>query len=220
MRLWITRHGKTQWNVEGRFQGALDSPLVSSGIEDAKTLHDYLLHESFDAVYTSPLGRAKATAALIFDGRNDITIKEDDRLQEMNFGIFEGMRTQDIFKKYATLYDNLWNHPEKFTRCPNGGESFLEVRERIVSFLAMLKTHPEMENIFLVTHGMYFICLLGYFMGYEPKDFPKINRHVVRGCSLTRVDIIAENVQILSVGDDHFLKPAKQDSFLIQQKKM
>lgn len=217
MKLYITRHGKTQWNIEGKFQGALDSPLVASGIEDAKALHHYLLNEHFDYVYTSPLGRAKTTCELIFKDRG-IKIQEDARLMEMNFGVFEGMKTQDIFKQYEELYDNLWNHPEKFTRCPNHGESFMEVRARIESFIHDISKLPSNSKIFIVTHGMYFVCLLAYFKGYELKDYPKINRYIVRGCSLTIVDIDKDTYQVECVGDDHYLKKEAQDTFLIKQK--
>lgn len=217
MKLYITRHGKTQWNKEGRFQGAKDSPLIESGIEDAKTLHDYLLNEHFDKVYTSPLGRAKATCELIFEDR-DIDITIDKRLMEMNFGIFEGMKTTDIFAKYETIYDNLWNHPEKFDRCPEGGESFEEVRYRIEDFLSDISTMPNNSKIFVVTHGMFFVCLLAYFKGYEPKDYPLINRYIVRGCSLTIVDIDNGKFNVECVGDDHYLKQEAKDSFLIKQK--
>lgn len=220
MQLYITRHGKTQWNVEGRFQGAKDSPLVESGKRDAKALHDYLLHDNFDAVFTSPLGRAKETARIIFSGRKDIKIQEDKRLEEMNFGIFEGMKTEAIFEEYNELYDNLWNHPEKFTRTPMGGESFDDVQKRISSFVSDLKEMPKDSKVFIVTHGMYFVCLQAYFLGLDRKDFPSINRYIVRGCSLTIVEIDGDHFEIKLLGDDHYLVKEEKASFLVQQKKM
>ena len=69
MRLYITRHGKTVWNQEGRFQGAKDSKLTEEGRQDAVTLGQYIQKIPFNAVYTSPLGRAKATTSLIFADR-------------------------------------------------------------------------------------------------------------------------------------------------------
>ncbi len=218
MKLYITRHGKTQWNIESRFQGVKDSPLVQTGIDDAKRLHDYLIDETFDYVYTSPLGRAKQTCKLIFENR-DILIKEDKRILEMNFGCFEGMKTEDIFKEYGELYDNLWNHPEKFTVCPGGGETFRDVRNRVEDFISEMKTLKDDQKVFIVTHGMYFICLLGYLMGYEPVDFPKINRHVVRGCSLTIVDITNDQITIECVGKDDYLPQEEKSTYVIKQQK-
>lgn len=217
MKLYITRHGKTVWNTESRFQGVKDSPLVEDGIRDAKALHDALIDEKFDLIYTSPLGRAKQTAELIFEGR-DVFIQEEPRIIEMNFGVFEGMKTEDIFASYGELYDNLWNHPEKFTRCPEGGESFEDVLKRVQSFVEDLKTLDDNSQVFIVTHGMYFICLMGYLLGYEPKDFVKINRSVVRGCSLTIVEITQNENKILCFGkDDHLIKEEKT-SYIIKQK--
>lgn len=211
MKLYITRHGKTQWNIEGRFQGVKDSPLVDSGIRDANDLSEYIKDVDFIKIYTSPLGRAKQTAKIVFKNREII---EDKRISEMNFGVFEGMKKEDINQEYHELYDNLWNHPEKFTKCPNGGETFLDVKKRIVDFLEEMKQYDENENVFIVTHGMYFVCLLGYILGYEPKDFPKINRQIVRGCSITVVEINNEEMTVLCLGDDSFLIPEEKMSFI------
>ena len=211
MKLYITRHGKTQWNIEGRFQGVQDSPLVDSGIRDANDLSNYIKDINFSKVYTSPLGRAKQTAKIVF---KNIEIIEDKRISEMNFGVFEGMKKDDIDLHYHDLYDNLWNHPEQFTKCPNGGETFLDVKKRIVDFLEEMKQYDENENVFIVTHGMYFVCLLGYILGYEPKDFPKINRQIVRGCSITVVEINNEEMTVLCLGDDSFLIPEEKMSFI------
>ena len=216
MKLYITRHGKTKWNIESRFQGVKDSPLVESGIRDANDLHDYLINEQFDYIYTSPLGRAKQTCELVFKDR-DVLIEEEPRILEMNFGVFEGMKTEDIFESYGELYDWLWNHPEKFTRCPDGGESFEEVLARVHSFVSDMKQLEDHQKVFIVTHGMYFICLLGYLMGLQPIDFPKINRHVVRGCSLTIVDIKEDTFNIICVGKDDHLQKEDHASYIIKK---
>ena len=216
MKLYITRHGKTQWNLESRFQGVKDSPLIESGIRDASDLHDYLMNEHFDAIYTSPLGRAKQTCELIFKNR-EVVIEEEPRILEMNFGVFEGMKTEDIFESYGELYDHLWNQPEKFTRCPEGGESFEEVLSRVDSFVSDLKQLEDDKKVFIVTHGMYFICLLGYLMGLQPVDFPKINRSVVRGCSLTIVDIKKDKYEVICLGKDDYLQKEEKSTYIIKK---
>lgn len=216
MDLYIIRHGKTQWNQEKRFQGAKNSDLVSSGKEDAKALHDYLLDFPLTHAFSSPLGRAKDTAMIVL-GDRDINIIYDERLAEMNFGLLEGMKIADINTLYHDVYDNLWNHPEDFERCPGGGESFFEVKQRIVSFLESLKKLPTDSQVLIVTHGMYFVNLLGYFFNYSPKDFVKINREIVRGCSLTHVTYENNQFVIDYVGDEHYLKPQlSKDSFLVK----
>ena len=213
MKLYITRHGKTQWNIEGRFQGVQDSPLVESGIRDAKDLSLYLKDVEFKKVFSSPLGRAKQTAQIVFQNR-DVEIEENQNICEMNFGVFEGMKKEDIIKEYDELYDYLWNHPEKFTKCPGGGESFSDVRKRVIDFLDKMKQFAQNDNVFIVTHGMYFVCLLGYILGYAPIDFPKINRQIVRGCSITIVEINNDDMKVLTLGDDSFLVPEEKMSFI------
>lgn len=216
MRLYITRHGKTVWNQEGRFQGAKDSKLTEEGRQDAVTLGQYIQKIPFNAVYTSPLGRAKATTSLIFADRPWL-IQEEPLLQEMNFGALEGMKISEIADTYSDIYDRLWNHPEKFDRCPGGGESFAEVTARVKQFLDRMADLKADENVFITTHGMYFIVLMGYIKGLQPKDFPLINRYVVRGCSLTCISIDKNGYHILLEGDDHFLRDEARSTFLIQK---
>ena len=84
----------------------------------------------------------------------------------------------------------------------------------MVDFLEEMKQYDESDRVFIVTHGMYFVCLLGYIMGYEPVDFPKINRQIVRGCSLTIVEINNDEMKVLTLGDDSFLVPEEKMSFI------
>ena len=215
MFLYITRHGKTEWNTEGRFQGAKDSPLIDSGIQDASLLGNYLKNQHFQDIYTSPLGRAIQTTKLIFPSQSFI---QDVRIMEMNFGIFEGMKTEEILEQYFELYNNLWNHPENFTRCPGGGESFNEVKLRAIYFVSMLKrTYGPNDKVFITTHGMFYIVLMAYFKKLHIYQYPLINQYIVRGCSLTIVEITDSSFNIICEGDDHFLPVAKKDSYIIKK---
>ena len=83
MKIYLTRHGQTQWNKEKRFQGTMDSPLTEKGIADAKKLGIYLEKIPLDRIVVSPLKRAKDTANLII-GTRKIPIEVDGRLSEMN----------------------------------------------------------------------------------------------------------------------------------------
>ena len=166
-----------------------------------------------DVIYSSPLSRAKQTAQLIFRDRD---IHEDDRLKEMNFGVFEGMKTDDILHQYPDLYHQLWNDPEHFDRIP-GGESYEEVQERLASFIKSCYQKHAQESVFMVFHGMTFIVLLGYFRQYLKKDYPKINQHIIRGCSLNLFEIDESGVKEVLINDDHFLKSETLASYRIQK---
>ncbi|QIB27248.1 histidine phosphatase family protein [Caloranaerobacter azorensis] len=90
MKIYITRHGETEWNKLGKMQGWKDSNLTIKGIEDAKKLGKSLAHIEFDKIYCSPLRRAIDTANYIKGDKNtEIIITES--LKEMGFGSWEGM---------------------------------------------------------------------------------------------------------------------------------
>lgn len=178
MNIYITRHSKTLWNQERRLQGRKDSPLAKEGIDNAHALKTYISNISFDCVLTSPIKRAYDTAKILTF--NPIV---DERLKEMDFGILEGKKIEDILKTDFVVYDNMWNHPEIFERIEDG-ESYDEVQVRVKSFLDDLKK-KNYQNVLIVTHGMLFINLCAYMMGLKRHEFILINQQVVDGCSLT-----------------------------------
>ena len=182
MNIYITRHSKTIWNEERRLQGQKDSALTQEGIANAIALKNHIHDMKFDLIYSSPIQRAFQTATLLFDQENII---KDKRLGEMNFGIFEGRKIKDILDENAELYDCLWNHPERFDRIPNG-ESYDEVIRRARLFLYDLE-HKNVENVFIVTHGMFFVVLLSTMLEMNKEDFIHFNQQIVEGCSLTHV---------------------------------
>jgi probable phosphoglycerate mutase len=199
MNIYITRHGKTIWNTEKRLQGRKDSPLVEEGKQNAKALKQYIKDIPFDCVYSSPTARSYDTAKLI----TDLPIVKDNRLIEMNFGIFEGERIKDVLEKHYDIYNNMWNHPERFDRIPEG-ESYDEVLMRIKSFLDDLK-QKNYNNVLIVTHGMLFINMIAYMKKLERKDYVTINQRVIDGCSLTL--FIEENNEYKEeyIGKNEFL---------------
>lgn len=211
MKIYLTRHSKTEWNQEKRLQGHCDSPLTKEGIENAYALKHYIQdhHMNFDYIYCSPIKRARTTAQLIFD---DQTIMNDDRLKEMNFGDFEGRKIADILKTDFEIYDNLWNHPEKFIRIPHG-ESYDEVIKRVKSFLSDLQTLPAESSIMIVTHGMYFIVMLATMLGLDKKDYIQINQKVVEGCSLTCIELNDQGFQLLTYNQCDYLPHMTNTTF-------
>lgn len=196
IKFYITRHGLTLWNVEGRLQGRKDSPLQKQGIDDALALKKHLSGIEFSEVYSSPIKRAYDTASLIFD-----EVKCDDRLMEMSFGDYEGKKVASL--KEDPLYINLWQYPDKFTRF-NDGESYQEVKDRLESFLnEMIATKDG--NIFICIHGMALTVLLSIFYNEPIKNLTKFNQNILRGGSITVVSYDGQyHVEVL--GDDSFLE--------------
>ena len=102
MKIYVTRHGQTDWNVQGKTQGRADIELNEVGIKQAKQTKEELKNIDIDLIICSPLKRAKKTAEIINEGRN-IPIIFDDQIIERNFGEFEGEKIKfDEFWDYKT----------------------------------------------------------------------------------------------------------------------
>ena len=129
MRIYITRHGETQWNKKGLMQGWKNSDLTEKGIENAKRLGESLKDINFDVIYTSPLGRANETAKCI-NGNKDTKIVLVESLKEMGFGIWEGMENSKLKELYSEQYNNFWERPHLYKPHENG-ESFEELLLRV-----------------------------------------------------------------------------------------
>ena len=133
-RLYFLRHGQTTWNADGnRYAGASDVPLTELGIRQAKVGAERIRDLEFDAVFCSGLGRALETAKLALDGR-DIPIVQDPRLNEMNYGDWEG-------KTHAEILAEPDNHWHDWTQDPDAwrpgttGELASELVARVTAFL-------------------------------------------------------------------------------------
>ncbi|NDJ59908.1 MAG: histidine phosphatase family protein [Chloroflexi bacterium] len=98
-RVLLIRHGQTEWNILGRWQGALDVPLNAVGEQQAQTVAAYLKDRPITAVYTSDLARAANTAAAIAAARG-LTAQPEMRLRELDLGVFQGLTREEIAAQY------------------------------------------------------------------------------------------------------------------------
>ena len=135
MKIYITRHGETIWNTEGKMQGRLNSNLTEKGICHARKLGSYLSDIPFDKLYCSPAGRAIQTAENII-GNRDINLSILNDLAEMSFGCWEGMTHLQVKEKYELEHYNFWNKPENYI--PIDGESFDELINRAKHVLKII----------------------------------------------------------------------------------
>lgn len=199
MKLYIVRHGETDWNKKRRIQGHVDIPLNDFGRSLARKTAKGLSGIPFEVCYTSPLGRAKETARLILEGRKT-PILEDQRIIEMSFGDYEG----------KCCSKSNWELPEKFRRffddpvhyeAPCGGEDFIDVRERTGEFLKDIcgRGQYQSSNILITTHGAALAGLLNNIRGEELSRYWGVGVH--KNCAVTEVEvtdgiprIISENV--------------------------
>ena len=143
MKLFVTRHGETTWNVEWKVSGVTDVELTDRGVSQARALAVALKNEKIDLIIVSPLKRAIHTAELINEEVN-APVEIDGRLTEQNYGIYEGAHRKSR--------GFLGNKRQFAFRYP-GGESMMQVGFRVYSLLTELKEkHPD-KTVLLVTHG-------------------------------------------------------------------
>lgn len=186
MRLYIVRHGQTDWNLNRKLQGHSDIPLNENGIKMAHETAEKFKNVPIDYVFSSPLKRALETAEIILGNRN-LPIKTDNRLREVGFGEFEGMSLTDMGESFQ-LFSKFFTDPEHY-KTPVGGETYDDVQRRVHSFLEELYHNSQYadKNILIASHGAA-IGIMAMDIERTPlKDVWK--RKVVPNGSFTIVDV-------------------------------
>ena len=150
-RLYILRHGQTEFNLQHRVQGHCDSPLTELGVAQAHAAGVWLAAQGvrFERIFSSPLGRALATAEVAREelaaaGLPAPTVEPVDGLIERSYGPFEGGPAADVPAE-------LWDPGE--TLVPYGGEGSAALRERIVATLTELMVSSRAQTVLAVSHG-------------------------------------------------------------------
>ena len=150
--LYIIRHGRTDWNDLRMLQGKTDIPLNEDGRRMAAEAAKEYAEIPFDICFCSPLVRAKETAEILLRGR-DVPVEYDDRLMEMSFGVYEGVKCS--FDIPDCPVNQFFFHPESYDDPVEGGESTQDLMERTGSFLRE-KVYPRLErgeDVLIVGHG-------------------------------------------------------------------
>ena len=150
-QLCLIRHGQTDWNLEGRYQGQSDVPLNEKGLEQAKSLIEKLKGQTFAAIYSSDLMRAQQTAEPIANMLG-IPIQIEPRLREINQGEWEGVLVDDIRARYAEIWSKRTVDPANVR--PPGGETVREVATRVYAALDDVSRLFPTESVIIVSHGL------------------------------------------------------------------
>jgi len=173
MRLFLLRHGRTQWNKEGIFRGRTDIPLDEVGRKEAELLGKRLKDVPIKAIFASPLKRAQETAFIIASfTKSPVLVKEE--LLDLSYGSWEGLSVEEVKRQYPDLYEKWLNAPHELT-FPHG-ESLKVVEERAFNFVEALKfSHPN-DTLALVTHRVVLKVLICKLLGLPLKDFWRIEQ--------------------------------------------
>ena len=176
MEIYFVRHGQTIWNVEKRFQGLSDSPLTELGITQAKLLGEKLKDIKFDKFYSTSLKRAYDTANYIKGNRKQ-KVEIFDDFVEISMGDMEGIKQEDFKKLYPEQVKNFFFNQLEYNPSSFGGESFLEVRERVIRGLnKFIELNKNYERVLVVSHGATLKTLLHYISG---KDISTLSDEVI-----------------------------------------
>lgn len=148
MKIYIARHGQTDWNTEMRAQGRKDVPLNATGRVQAEELRESIKDLEFDAVYASPLKRAAETAEIAMGDRCEVLY--DDRLVERSFGDFEGK----ILESWAQPVKGINIDDITLEEIPGNVETVQSMLARVEDFVDFLKQkYPDDAKILVVGHG-------------------------------------------------------------------
>jgi broad specificity phosphatase PhoE len=161
MHLLLIRHGETEWNAQGRWQGWADAPLAAAGHEQAKLLGTYLARQPIRAVYSSDLARAAVTADRIAE-RHGLTVMHDPDLRELHIGVLQGLTHSEIRERFpheddAMRLDYMGHRVE-------GGESRQMLQNRVyAAFQRIVEAEYARDpngTIVVVGHGSMLRVLL------------------------------------------------------------
>ncbi|MBC2856545.1 histidine phosphatase family protein [Cetobacterium sp. 2A] len=203
LKIYFVRHGETEWNTQGIFQGRNNSNLTSEGKEQTLKLASKLKDKEFKAFYSSPLGRAMDTAQIIKGDRN-IPIIPIDEFQEIGMGDVEGIPRIKFELTYPEEYFNFWNDAINYNPKAFGGESYAQVLERAELGLKKLIANHKDGNILVVTHGVMLKAICNLVSNHDISNFSK--QQVPENTSVTIIDYIDSNFEISLFSNTDHLK--------------
>lgn len=163
-KIYLVRHGATDWNVDKRAQGQADVPMNTLGYQQAEEAAERLEEEGIGAVYASDLQRASETAKAIAR-RHGLEVAVDERLREIDQGDWTGLTPTEI----AQRWPDQWGMTRHYTPRP-GGETPQHVRERAVAALEdIVRAHPAAEVV-VCSHGGTIRWIAAETIGYDDKQ--------------------------------------------------
>ncbi|MGQ7366080.1 histidine phosphatase family protein [Streptococcus suis] len=202
MKIYFVRHGKTEWNVEGRFQGySGDSALLPQAFEELELLGKYLSDLPFDAIYSSDLQRAQVTAQEIARVNHHCqTVQTTPQLREWNFGKLEGSKMAIFRAIYPKQARALKHNLALFDNDLFEAESVHQVTQRMVDFVQSLK-EQNLDTVLIVSHGAFLTASIHRLLGFPPAQL----RH--------RGGLDNASISILETTDfEHFTELAWNDT--------
>ena len=167
LKLYIVRHGETEWNVIKRFQGQLNTPLTEKGMEKLKETGKNLENVLFEEVYTSELERTVNSAEIILNENRGyknkkMELKKLAELNEVYFGVWQGLKYEEVFLKYPEEANNYFYNVKNYNAENVEAEKLEDALERFLKGINKILDSHESGNILVVTHGTVFEMFMNY----------------------------------------------------------
>ncbi|WP_267524458.1 histidine phosphatase family protein [Campylobacter sp. MG1] len=167
-KIILLRHGQTNWNKEGRYQGQIDTDLSELGKEQAKLLSNALKKIKIDEFIASPLKRAYETACESAKFHNKQVIK-DERLLEINHGTWEGKLSSEVEKMDKELL-KMWKQTPHLVKMPNG-ENLQDILNRALPCVVEFAKKYDGKTIAFFAHDAVNKVLLAHFLNAPLSSF-------------------------------------------------
>lgn len=174
MKLYFVRHGRTLWNLEGRFQGASgDSPLLPESIDILQQLGQYLKKIPFDTIYSSDLPRAVKSAKIIQSQlQAPCPLESIPDLREWQLGKLEGLKIATLNAIYPQQIKAFRSNLAQFDTRMFEAESLYSTTQRTIQFIKSLKGSPA-KRVLIVGHGANLTASLRTLLGYKEPHLRK-----------------------------------------------
>jgi alpha-ribazole phosphatase len=193
-RLFLVRHGETDWVKAHRCHGFSDIPLNARGLMQAERLRERLRHERLDAVYSSDLQRAQGTARTVASAL-DLAVVPCPELREIHFGEFEGAIFEEIGGRNPALAQ-AWLERSISLAMP-GGESLPQLVQRVAGFAPRLHSHDG-QTVLIVAHSGSLRALLCHLLGMGLEQWWQLR---MEPASVTLVETYPQGALLRLVND-------------------
>lgn len=172
-KIYLARHGESIWNTLKMIQGQKDVPLTEKGINQAKLLGKRLRDEKIDKIYSSDLLRAYETAKIVGE-IIDVEVTVSKEFREINFGIWEGMSNEELYKNYKEEYELWLRQPEKLIL--EGAETLYDLQNRAISGInKIINTEDSnIDNILIVSHSATIKAIILGLLGMDISYFKNL----------------------------------------------
>jgi len=210
MRLFLVRHGLTDWNTANRFQGKKDIPLNPEGVRQAGLAAGALEKAGLDAVWSSPLSRAFETASAI--GRACcLNVRKHAGLAEIDHGGWEGLKAPDVETRWPGMLD-VWRSEPGKVKMPEG-ESLTDVLGRSLNAVSDISEAYGRSAVAVVTHDAVLKVLLCHWLGMDISA--GFWRFQLANASISIVDLDEKGARTPLIGDachlgDPFERPEQK----------